>query len=167
MARMIPPEVYGDCARRGEKELFLRLRDAPETRDWIVLHSLDIANHRKQVQGEIDFVVIVPSKGVLCVEVKACQQVHRHAGKWSYGAKDTQGDLRGPFKQASEGMHSLRSRIIARRPDLSRVIFWSAVVFTHCDFRAQSEEWHPWQVIDSQLFRSRPILCDPAPRLTS
>jgi hypothetical protein len=70
MARMIPPEVYGDCASRGEKELFLRLRDAPETKDWIAFHSLDIANHRKQVQGEIDFVVIVPSKGILCVEVK-------------------------------------------------------------------------------------------------
>lgn len=157
MARMIPPEVYGDCPSRGERELFQRLRDSPETRDWIVLHSLDIANHRKQISGEIDFVCIVPGKGVLCVEVKACKVVNRREGRWYYGAHDTSGDVRGPFKQASEAMHSLRSRILNRRPDLSRIVFWSCVVFTDCRFTAHSEEWHPWQVVDTSLFVSRPI----------
>ncbi|HYJ89185.1 MAG TPA: NERD domain-containing protein [Pyrinomonadaceae bacterium] len=154
---MIPPEIYADCPSRGERELFQRLRDSPATRDWIVLHSLDIANHVKQVAGEIDFVCIVPGKGVLCVEVKACKSVHRREGKWFYGAHDMGGDVRGPFKQAAEGMHSLRSRVTARRPDLSRIVFWSCVVFTDCRFNSQSEEWHPWQVVDTSLFISRPI----------
>jgi Nuclease-related domain/UvrD-like helicase C-terminal domain/AAA domain len=157
MARMIPSEIYVDCPSRGERELFQRLRDSPDTHDWTVLHSLDIANHRKQVSGEIDFVCIIPGKGVLCVEVKACKVVNRREGKWFYGAHDTSGDVRGPFKQASEAMHSLRSRIIARRPDFSRIVFWSCVVFTDCKFTSQSEEWHSWQVVDTSLFISRPI----------
>ncbi|MGI9064874.1 MAG: NERD domain-containing protein [Pyrinomonadaceae bacterium] len=157
MARMIPSEIYAECPSRGERELFQRLRDSPDTRDWTVLHSLDIANHRKQVSGEIDFVCIVPGKGVLCVEVKACKVINRREGKWSYGANSPSVDVRGPFKQASEAMHSLRSRITARRPDFSRIVFWSCVVFTDCRFTSQSEEWHPWQVIDTSLFISRPI----------
>lgn len=154
---MIPAEVYENCPSRGERELFLRLRDSPDTRDWIVLHSLDIARHRRQVSGEIDFVCIIPGKGVLCIEVKACRRVARRDGRWFYGAQDTTGDARGPFKQASEAMHSLRTRILARRPDFSRIVFWSCVVFTDCEFKASSEEWHPWQVIDAPLFRSRPV----------
>ncbi len=157
MARMIPPEIYADCRSRGERELFQRLRDSPDTRDWTVLHSLDIANHVKRVSGEIDFVCIVPGKGVLCVEVKACKTVNRREGKWFYGAQDMSGDVRGPFKQAAEAMQSLRSRITARRPDFSRIVFWSCVVFTDCRFNSQSEEWHPWQVVDTSLFISRPI----------
>lgn len=157
MARMIPADIYAECPSRGERELFHRLRDSPDTRDWIVLHSLDIANHRKQISSEIDFVCIIPGKGVLCVEVKACKEVNRREGKWFYGAHDVRGDVRGPFKQASEAMHSLRSRIVARRPDFSRIVFWSCVIFTDCKFASQSEEWHPWQVIDTSHFISRPI----------
>lgn len=157
MARMIPPEVYADTPSRGERELFRRLRDDPGTRDWVVLHSLDVANHRKQVTGEIDFLVIAPSKGVLCVEVKACKSVRRGQGRWYYGESDAKGDVRGPFKQSSEAMHSLRNRVVKRYPDLGRVPFASCVAFTDCSFGEESEEWHPWQVLDAAQFISKPV----------
>ena len=54
-------------------------------------------------------------------------------------------------------MHSIRGRIALRRPDLMRMVFWSAVVFPYLQFDVQSEEWHPRQVIDGPRFRSRPI----------
>lgn len=156
MAKMVPPYIHAGCASKGEKEIFTRLKDDVETRGWVVLHSLDIANHSKRVSGEIDFVIIIPSKGVLCLEVKACNKVRRDSGNWFYGS-DTKPDPRGPFKQASEAMHSLRSRLIKRRPDLSRIVFWSAVIFPYLSFSMESDEWHPWQVIDLQGFRARPL----------
>lgn len=156
MARMIPADIYAGCPSPGERELFLRLRDDPGTQSWIVLHSLDVANHRKQVTGEIDFLVIIPNRGVLCVEVKACQSVKRGEGKWYYG-QDAKGDTRGPFKQVSEAMHSLRKRIAKLYPNLWRVPFASCVAFTDCSFNEQSEEWHPWQVIDAVQFISHPV----------
>ncbi|AQS59526.1 nuclease-related domain-containing DEAD/DEAH box helicase [Desulforamulus ferrireducens] len=156
MARMIPSRIYEDCTSPGEQEIFRRLRDDPDTKDWIVLHSLDLANHRKQISGEIDFVVIVPNKGVLCIEVKACSRLSRRDGMWYYG-RDLKPDSRGPFKQASEAMHSLRKKLVERRPDLARVVFWTAVIFPYVSFNVKSEEWHPWQVIDNKSFRSRPL----------
>lgn len=156
MARMIPPYPSPECSSPGEREIFRRLRDDPGTKDWIVLHSLDIANHKRQVAGEIDFVIIVPFKGVLCLEVKACTALRREGGLWYYGT-DQKPDPRGPFKQASEAMHSLRERLSARRADLSRVVFWSAVIFPYIKFTAISGEWHAWQVIDCRAFRSRPL----------
>lgn len=153
---MIPPDVHAGCSSHGERDIFYRLKEDPATRDWIILHSLDLAHHRKQISGEIDFVIIVPAKGVLCLEVKACSKVRRDSGNWYYGP-DPKPDARGPFKQASEAMHSLRLRIAERRPELSKVVFWSAVIFPYLKFSSISEEWHPWQVIDTQAFRSRPL----------
>ena len=153
MARMIPPRISPDCSSPGEREIFRRLKDDPETRGWIVLHSLDVAEHVTNIAGEIDFVVIVPGKGVLCVEVKACASLIRRDGLWYYG-KVTKPDVRGPFKQASAAMHSIRANLAKKRPDLARIPFWSAVIFPYLEFSTKSEEWHSWQVIDNRQFRS-------------
>ena len=156
MARMIPPRADPQCVSLGEHEIFQRLKDDPATRDWIVLHSLDIAQHARQVAGEVDFVIIVPNKGVVCLEVKACSMLRRAEGAWYYG-RDPKPDYRGPFRQASESLHSIREKVLERRPDLARVVFWSAVIFPYVDFTAQSNEWHCWQVIDRRGFRSQPL----------
>src|SRR5437879_1291692 len=105
MALMIPPSIASD-ASPGEREVFRRLEAAPSSDDWIVLHSLDIARHRRQVVGELDFVIIIPALGVLCLEIKACARLRRSGGTWYYGS-NPEPDYRGPFKQAAEGMHSL------------------------------------------------------------
>lgn len=152
MARMIPPAIPASCPSPGELEIFTRLKQEEATKDWIVLHSLDIAQHLRQVSGEADFVIIVPALGVLCLEVKACHSLHRQDGLWYYG-HDPKGDPRGPFKQASEAMHSLRQHVINSDPSLSRVPFWSAVAFPFIEFKTASGEWHPWQVIDSPRFK--------------
>jgi ATP:corrinoid adenosyltransferase len=152
VARMIPPTIPASCPSPGEQEIFTRLKQEEATRDWIVLHSLDIAQHLRQVSGEADFVIIVPALGVLCLEVKACRSLERRDGLWFYG-HDPKGDPRGPFKQAAEAMHSLRQQVIQSDTSLSRVPFWSAVAFPFIEFKATSGEWHPWQVIDSTRFK--------------
>lgn len=155
MARMIPPTIGSNVPSPGERDLFLRLKEDPGCSEWIVLHSLDIANHVKQVQGEADFVVIVPKQGILCIEVKAHHQIRFAEGEWFFGVEQKLG--KSPFRQAATAMHSLREYVIKKRPDLSGLLFWSAVIFTHTAFLASSVEWHPWQVIDSVKYRSRPI----------
>ena len=77
-------------------------------------------------------------------------------GLWYYG-HDPHGDPRGPFKQASQAMHSLRQQVIRIEPSLSRVPFWSAVAFPYVEFKVISDEWHPWQVIDSPRFVRQPL----------
>lgn len=156
MARMIPPTVSACCPSQGEKEIFTKLKEEEATRDWIILHSLDVAQHLRQVSGEADFVIIVPLLGVLCLEVKACHSLERRDGLWFYG-HDPKGDPRGPFKQAAEAMHSLRRQVLQSDTSLSRVPFWSGVAFPFIEFDAASGEWHPWQVIDSTRFRRQPM----------
>ncbi|MBB2915584.1 hypothetical protein FHS43_006907 [Streptosporangium becharense] len=148
MARMIPP-VIDRGAPPGERRLFERLRSDPGTDGWIVLHSLHIAQHRRQVEGEADFVIIVPRLGVLCMEVKSHRTVSRDSsGTWHLGAQ--QPTSRSPFTQAAEAMHSLRAFLGRSRRDLTHIPFWSAVWFTDANATAvpSSPEWHHWQLLD-------------------
>jgi DNA polymerase III delta prime subunit len=156
VALMIPP-IMSLRTPPGEREVFNRLRDDPATSEWIVLHSLDIAEHPTQVSGEVDFVVIIPGRGVLVVEVKSHTVVHRgDDGLWYFG-KDTEGEVRGPFRQASDAMHVLRRAVAEYRPALAGVPFWSAVVLPFASGRIVGNEWYPWQLIDSSRFRAEPL----------
>ena len=152
---MIPP-ITGGLKYEGEMEVALRLQNDPATEKWAVLHSLDIAHHRSQVAGECDFVIIIPGRGVLCVEVKGCRSLKVEDGLWYYGIKPS-GEKRGPFRQAAENMHSIRNYICSRNPELSQVVFWSGVLFPYVSFSCSSPEWHDWQVIDARSFMARPV----------
>lgn len=156
MARMLPATIDPATVSGGEREIFYRLAEDPGTEGWTVLHSLGVAHHETRTEGEIDFVVVIPGKGVLCVEVKAAIRIRCESGIWYYG-RDTHRDPRGPFRQAGTAMHSIRKRLADRLPDLRNVVFWSAVVFPYAEFNIESEEWHQWQLIDARAFRARPI----------
>lgn len=152
MARMIPPRIAPNTRSPGEIEVFERLRDDPATEDWIVLHSLDIAEHRTQLAGEVDFVVIVPGHGVLCLEVKGCRSLRRENGEWYYG-REPKPDRRGPFRQASEAMYSVKHYLEERDDRLRPLLYWTAVIFPFIDVPYESVEWHDWQLIDRQPFK--------------
>ena len=119
--RLIPPTMSESTKSDGERAVFEALAASadggraggaaagPDTAGWTVLHSFDIADHRRRLAGEIDFLCLVPGEGVLVVEVKGCHSLRRRGGDWYYG-RSAEPDHRGPFRQASEAMHSLRRR---------------------------------------------------------
>ena len=162
--RLIPPSIAESTQSGGERVVFDALAatvgahaaSAGATDGWTVLHSFDIADHRRQLAGEIDFLCIVPGKGVLVLEVKGCHELHRHEGDWYYG-HDTHADHRGPFRQASEAMHSLRRRLAKQYAEFDGIPFWSAVCFPFIDFTETSAEWHDWQIIDRRALQAQPI----------
>ncbi len=155
MARMIPA-FCPDAAPPGEKALYTGLRDGVATDEWLVLHSLGIADHVRQVEGEADFVVIVPGAGILVVEVKSHQSIARRIdGTWKLG--NDAPTARGPLQQANEAMHSLRSYLAQKHVDLRSVPMLSAAWFAGVRARTMlpaSPEWHDWQVLDSEDLRT-------------
>ena len=147
MAKMVPSVLYDNVVSPGEIELFKRLDTEPGTEGWVVFHSLNIARHASQIQGEADFVVVIPDKGVLVVEVKAVQRVRYEDGTWFLGqAPPTH---KGPFKQDDDNMRSLKTRF-ENFPSLKSVLLGKCVVFTDVEFGPNSTEWNEWEVIDKR-----------------
>jgi len=108
------------------------------------------------MEGEIELLIVAPGLGVLVLEVKGCRRLRREHGLWYYGG-DIEGRARSPFKQAAKAMHSVRERLVRRRPHLADVLFWSAVCFPFIELTDESEEWNPWQVVDKVRLDQRAI----------
>ena len=151
MARMIPPQWH-DRTPRSEQRVFSLLQNDPQTEDWVVLHSLNLKQSGTQPYGEIDFVVLIPGSGVLCLEVKggrvACKD-----GTWT--TTDASGSTfplrRSPYSQAQEGMHEVRKSLgerLDRVPEFYKVPFGYAVVFTDVEAPPPEIGTEPWEVID-------------------
>jgi hypothetical protein len=165
MARMIPPQYDQSTVSAAEKRVFHLLESDPDTSEWFVLHSLGLSKRKGGPYGEIDFVVLVPSGGVVCLEIKG-GRVSCTNGVWEtidrFGVRNELN--RSPFMQAREGMFALRDAVNARFGIGNNTIpclFACAVVFPDIDSPPQTPEFEPWEAIDRNVLRdpvSRAVL---------
>lgn len=157
MARMIPSTIGRDTGSPGEHEVFNRLRDDPATQDWTVLHSFDLPRHRTQVRGEVDFVILIPGEGILCLEVKAHTKVARtEKGEWILGNDPP--TRRSPFTQAKDNMFSVIEILKGQKVAAARSApVWFAVMFTHAEFNVPGVEWNDWECLDMHDLHSSSI----------
>lgn len=155
MAQLIPPHYPADTSP-GEVVVFNKLRQCPA--QWIVLHSLHIPEHVRQVEGEADFLVLIPGRGVLCLEVKGHARAEYRDGAWYLGARAAP-NYRGPFRQAEEAARSIKRKVVGSFTQAKSVLFWPAVIFTHCQpaIAGATGEWHSWQLLTSADLEHAPL----------
>lgn len=96
--------------------------------------------------GELDFVVILPKKGIIVLEIKSHLKIEFVEGEWLYGNDRKSG--KNPFTQAREGMFSLRDQLGKRDALILQIPFAHGVCFPSIGFSVQSIEWIESQIID-------------------
>jgi len=153
MAIMIPDMVSPDIKSNAEKNIFNWFKNADGTENWIILHSLGIAQHCRVVHGEIDFLVLAPGLGIFALEVKG-GRVTRKMGKWIFTDKydNNTKKVRGPFDQAWEGIYSIKElidiNVCAKNSHLKHLVFGIGVMFPDTEYDFVGAEEAPWQVFD-------------------
>lgn len=152
MARIIPPYIDSNCKSSGEKLIFNIFKNNSFTNDWIIFHSLNLANHVKRLYGEIDFLLLIPDGGIYVLEVKG-GDVKCMDGVWYYTnrSNNTFTSNIGPFNQAREAMFSLRNAIrveFGKNHRYTRIISGFFCVFPHINFDKRSIEYEEWQILD-------------------
>jgi hypothetical protein len=148
---MIPPFYEESITSDGEKKLFRALQNLSD--DFVVLHSLGIAEHREKVFGEIDF-VIVCEEGILCLEVKG-GLVRREKGLWYFNDRYGQQNVKaeGPFDQVISSMYSLRDHLkkhFGPGDPVSKCQYACGVVFPDMPFT-----WKGVDIIPEIIFDAR------------
>lgn len=130
MSRM-RPNFVDDGSPPGERNIFHRLQAIQD--NWTVIHSLDVAPSNNNKRTEIDFLVIIPDLGLLCIEVKSHEGITFDGERWHPPTIK-----RSPFAQAENAKHALirRFRTIRQVPDGSRLPFpiEKVCIFTHSPF---------------------------------
>lgn len=91
----------------SESKVAIALRALPD--DWIVFHHVSWQSKRggRQGDGEADFLVLHPKRGLLVLEVKG-GGVEIHDGRWSsINRRGERNDIKNPFEQATDSKHAL------------------------------------------------------------
>lgn len=138
MARILPDVDPAQLENTSEEPVYIALRDQLGA-DYVVLHSYPWLRPWRGdalAEGEADFVVVHPERGVLVLEVKG-GEVHHDGYRWFRDSASGPKEFKDPFKQAQRNMHALldiireRSGGKVRREDLAHCY---AVVFPHLDY---------------------------------
>jgi hypothetical protein len=123
--------------RTGEQEFAKALHE--QCPDWSFIHSMSYlgASRREYREGESDFIVFIPNRGFIVIEVKAALRFERDHRGWARFNEAGQRVLydTDPWRQASQGMHHLKDFL--RRSRLCRDMnfgYGFAVCFPRADF---------------------------------
>jgi hypothetical protein len=147
MARLIPA-FMDDRTPPGEREVFNLIAAGPD--DWVVIHSLDLAPWNRGLRTEIDFVVIAPQTGVLCLEVKSHDTISFEQDRWHPSEIK-----RSPFKQAADARHTFHRRLCDIAPHFRHVPTVHCCIFPRAGFDIRPTlSVQPWELIDARLFRA-------------
>lgn len=127
MARLFPDHPLKGCLSNAERKVFYALKEfLPEK--YTVLHSIPIYHKSREtdilLDGEIDFLVICPEKGMIVIEVKG--------GGIGYDAKTAQWSsisfdgiihkIKNPYEQGKNYLYALRNDL-AKNPSTKNFNF--------------------------------------------
>lgn len=130
MARMIPSQIDPETHSAAEKKVFRLLQNMPDTEDWCVMHSVGVARHPTQSQGEGDFTVLIPGMGAFVLEVKGGGISYRDGRWYSRDRFGVEHPIKNPVAEANNAMQGLRDYVERNNDtDLHYSLFGFGVVF--------------------------------------
>ena len=173
MATMIPETLPNRAETEipdSERKIFNLLKDGPGTSGWVVLHSVDVPGiHKKSNSREIDFLIMVPDGGIICLEVKGDSYDHK-AGKW-YRIHGTDGRTESvsPANQSKHAMDALKdhlAKIAPRSPkekinkdNIKKLPIWYALAFTNARWPKDAPRRGDFLLCDYKVSQNQQKLC--------
>lgn len=112
MVKMIPPSVSPkvNFTERTIFEAFEKINDRP---DWIAIHSLYQRKVAKGFEAEGDFIVLVPKKGIVIVEVKGATRVtlDEEKERWELDGVPMGTEKKSPMDQVEGTRRNIRAHL--------------------------------------------------------
>lgn len=141
---MIIPSKISRQSPPGEKVIFNMFLEDANCYDWTILHSLNLPDHIKNTSGEIDFLLLIPNKGLFVLEVKSHKKLEYNGMHgWRLGNNCST----NPFKQVSDAKYSLIRTLKINNLNHNLPVV-SCVWFTHLNFNISSSEWRDCDYLD-------------------
>lgn len=140
------PGFIDETSPPGEIDLYRKLESAQC--NWTVIHSLDLAPSNHNRRTELDFVIVIPDVGILCIEVKSHREIGFDGDHW-YPESIT----KSPFRQAQDARYALRRRLVERLAIFSQVPVIHCCIFPRAYFTVSPNlSVSPYEVMDRYRF---------------
>ena len=146
---MIPSFIDPDTAP-GEVDVYNMLAHGPD--DWIVFHQVDLTSTMRgtvKSRREIDFLIVIPKAGIMCIEVKSHEGIH-FDGKFWHPSTIKQ----DPFKQSLNARYALKRHLESQGQELACIPLGRCCVFPRSSFSLDSNAGvDRWELFDMRAFR--------------
>ena len=168
MAKMIPDSlaaVSDSEISNAERRIFDKLKTGPNTSGWNVLHSVKVPGKRERSHPrEIDFLIMVPGGGIVCLEVKGDSYTVGNDGKWYRDHGDGKAEPESPDKQAETAMDALHAYLKKKAPrnrkgQIHDLPIWYALAFTEMKWPDHVPVPPGILICDSAVSQSQEELC--------
>ena len=171
MATMMPETLPNRAETEisdAERRIFNTLKDGPGTSGWVVLHSVVVPGKNKRSRSrEIDFLIMVPGGGIICLEVKGDHYKVDEQGKWwrKYGDDGRkEPEPQSPVNQSKTAMDALSAYLkkIAPRDlkgKLQQILIWHALAFTDAEWPKDAPPPTGLLFCDYKVSQNKPKLC--------
>lgn len=163
MAKMIPNVDPATIGIEPERDVYVALRDRLPRR-YVVFHSYPWLRmwrgdrDKALAEGEADFVVLHPRRGLLILEVKG-GEIEYVDGEWYRRTSQGLKAIRNPFEQARRNMHAILDifRDHSRgRLKSEHLVHGYAVVFPNLEYRGRPPAYADRAIILSQRHLRHP-----------
>lgn len=146
---MIPSFIDPETAP-GEVDVYNMLARGPD--DWAIFHQVDLTSAiagSSRCRREIDFVIVMPKIGIMCIEVKSHDDIH-FDGKFWYPATIK----RSPFRQNLDATKTLERLLKHEGSDMASIPLGRCCVFPRSSFSLDKNFGvNQWELFDMRAFR--------------
>lgn len=147
--RMIPGFIE-KSSPPGEVVVYRKLESADC--NWIAIHSLDLAPSNHNRRTELDFVILIPDTGIVCVEIKSHPEIGFDGDRWYPDSIK-----KSPFRQAQDARFALWRRLTDRMSGFAHVPVIHCCIFPSADFSVPPNmSIQPFEVMDRRQFGACP-----------
>jgi hypothetical protein len=128
---MFPASINKDSAY-SERIVFEAISSAPGRDDWIAISSLHQYKVVQNKETETDFVVLIPGKGLVVIEVKGATEVTLEGEKWTLVGVPPGTEHKSPLKQVEHSIRNIKAVLRSNDVDIdslpiARLLWFSRI----------------------------------------
>ena len=157
MVQMFPEELSEDSTY-SEELVYNAFKELKGKDDWIVLHSIELKKIKSKAETEVDFVVLVPRRGIVIIEVKGAQKVTIDGHKWDMKNLPGKAQWANPIDQADAAQREIRSTLKSMGYPVDAIPFSRVVWFPLID---QSKLFQNGSQVSTWEIALQPELTEP------
>ena len=168
MATMIPESLAGPSESEipnAERRIFDKLKTGANTSSWTVLHSVKVpGKHKRSHPREIDFLIMVPGGGIVCLEVKGDSYTVGKDGRWVRNHGDGTAERESPDRQAETATDALHAYLKKKAPNTKKgqihdLPVWYALAFTEMKWPSNVPLTPGLLICDGEVTQDQEELC--------
>ena len=110
MPQMIPDSIK-PSEPSSEIEIYKAFKASAEAKNWTVIHGWKVGKAVKNIAAEIDFVVLVPGKGIVLIEAKGATGFKLNKKGWDLEKLPEETRNKDPFEQVIAAENNMRAQL--------------------------------------------------------